>query len=101
MSVNAPKFRVSYQILDSTNQIEDKSNLHCFAVNAFDVDESKQRLYTAGRDSTVKCWNIAAQNEINYLYSLENHSNWVNDVVLCSPDVCKFISVLIQSELIM
>ena len=82
------KFRVSYQISDKLVNGSETNNAHCFSVNALVIDEPKNILYTAGRDSTVRCWNV--QEKIEHLYSFEHHSNWVNDLVLCNNDICKF-----------
>ncbi|CAH1799827.1 unnamed protein product [Owenia fusiformis] len=40
------------------------------------------RLYTAGRDSIVRIWNTRNAND-PYIQSMEHHTDWVNDVVLC------------------
>lgn len=60
-----------------------------FAKPAFlsKVDSSAHRLYTAGRDSIIRIWSDdpkrAADPDYPYLASMEHHTDWVNDVVLC------------------
>ena len=70
------KVMVSYVIRD---EIEKQ---HRSGVNSVKYDSNTNRLYTAGRDSIVRIWNIKNQKE-PYIQSMEHHTDWVNDVVLC------------------
>ncbi|KAH9278524.1 WD repeat-containing protein 48 [Echinococcus granulosus] len=53
-----------------------------FGVNSLDYDPYQKRLYTAGRDSVIRVWDIKRQSD-PYLQSMEHHADWVNDIVLC------------------
>lgn len=57
------------------------SNKHRLGINALQRDQKSQKLYTASRDATVKIWE--GQNAI---YSLDHHTDWVNDIVLIKND---------------
>ncbi|XP_041474967.1 WD repeat-containing protein 48-like [Lytechinus variegatus] len=70
------KVQVSYVIRD---EVEKK---HRSGVNALQFDPVLNRLYSAGRDSIVRIWNLADEKE-QYVQSMEHHTDWVNDVVLC------------------
>ena len=86
------KLRVSYQIPDNNQEgnedIHNRSReTHCFSINSLVIDEKYDKLYTAGRDSTVRCWDV--KGDIKHLYSYEHHSNWVNDVLICNENIRK------------
>ncbi|XP_011452468.3 WD repeat-containing protein 48 isoform X1 [Magallana gigas] len=51
-------------------------------VNAIQYDPDLQRLYSAGRDSIIRIWDTQAKED-PYLFSMEHHFDWVNDIVLC------------------
>ncbi|XP_041360801.1 WD repeat-containing protein 48-like [Gigantopelta aegis] len=55
---------------------------HRSGVNAVQFDPLLNRLYTAGRDSIVRIWNTHT-NKDPYILSMEHHTDWVNDIVLC------------------
>jgi len=56
---------------------------HRSGVNALQFDSSLNRLYTAGRDSIVRIWNVKSPRQEPYIVSMEHHTDWVNDIVLC------------------
>ncbi|XP_049836290.1 WD repeat-containing protein 48 [Schistocerca gregaria] len=70
------KVQVSFVIRD---EIEKR---HRAGVNSLQYDPHLQRLYSAGRDSIVRIWNCRNMKD-PYLQSMEHHTDWVNDIVLC------------------
>ncbi|XP_033109140.1 WD repeat-containing protein 48-like isoform X2 [Anneissia japonica] len=70
------KVQVSFVIRDETEK------QHRSGINAVQFDPAMNRLYTAGRDSIIRIWNMGNQNE-SYFQSMEHHTDWVNDIVLC------------------
>ncbi|XP_067057172.1 WD repeat-containing protein 48-like [Acropora muricata] len=77
-SLSRRKVTISFVIRD------EEEPLHRSGVNALQLDKSNGRLYSAGRDSIIRCWNTnAAKNQKSYLSSLEHHTDWVNDIILC------------------
>lgn len=100
------KITLSY-VIRSENE-----RYHRSGVNSLQYDPYLGRLYTAGRDSIVRIWNVyntktktltqpgqIVNNHHNnnrsssslssfvsddlYLCSMEHHTDWVNDIVLC------------------
>ena len=71
------KTTISYVI---RNKIE---KYHRSGVNALQFDSNSNRLYTAGRDSIIRIWNVDNPEE-PYVQSMEHHTDWCNDIVLCS-----------------
>jgi len=55
---------------------------HRAGVNSLQFDPFLNRLYTAGRDSIIRIWNVQNPNA-PYVQSMEHHTDWVNDVQLC------------------
>ena len=51
------KVTVSYVIRD------EEEPLNRSGVNALRIDPGTRRLYTAGRDSIIRCWDISSQDE--------------------------------------
>ena len=45
-------------------------------VNSLQFDAYLNRLYTAGRDSIIRIWNVR-NNQDPYLQSMEHHTDWV------------------------
>lgn len=54
-------------------------------VNSLQFDPLMNRLYSAGRDSIVRIWNCNPNKASKdcYWQSMEHHTDWVNDIVLC------------------
>ncbi|CAE1259792.1 WDR48 [Acanthosepion pharaonis] len=72
------KVQVSFVIRDEVERY------HRSGVNALQYDPVLNRLYSAGRDSIIRIWNTRANsNRDPYIQSMEHHTDWVNDVVLC------------------
>lgn len=70
------KVAVSFSIRD---EVEPKNRL---GINCLQYDSKLNRLFTAGRDSIIRCWNTD-EVENPYLHSFEHHTDWVNSLVLC------------------
>uniref|UniRef100_A0A8B9JF77 WD repeat-containing protein 48 n=1 Tax=Astyanax mexicanus TaxID=7994 RepID=A0A8B9JF77_ASTMX len=71
------KVQVSYVIRDEV----EKHNRN--GVNALQLDPALNRLFTAGRDSIIRIWSINQHKQDPYIASMEHHTDWVNDIVLC------------------
>ncbi|XP_016374320.1 WD repeat-containing protein 48-like [Sinocyclocheilus rhinocerous] len=71
------KVQVSYVIRDEV----EKYNRN--GVNALQLDPALNRLFTAGRDSIIRIWSINHHKQDPYIASMEHHTDWVNDIVLC------------------
>ncbi|XP_031553302.1 WD repeat-containing protein 48-like [Actinia tenebrosa] len=72
------KVSVSFVIRD------EEEKRHRSGVNALQYDCNTTRLYSAGRDSIIRCWNVKHERiKDPYIASLEHHTDWVNDIVLC------------------
>uniref|UniRef100_A0A2K6FIV7 WD repeat-containing protein 48 n=1 Tax=Propithecus coquereli TaxID=379532 RepID=A0A2K6FIV7_PROCO len=71
------KERVSYVIRDEV----EKYNRN--GVNALQLDPALNRLFTAGRDSIIRIWSVNQHKQDPYIASMEHHTDWVNDIVLC------------------
>nr|XP_002127032.1 WD repeat-containing protein 48 [Ciona intestinalis] len=79
-SLSRKKIQVSFVIRDAVEKYNRSG------VNALQVDPSINRLYTAGRDSIIRIWNInepERKETDHYVGSMEHHTDWVNDIVLC------------------
>ncbi|XP_054266691.1 WD repeat-containing protein 48-like [Macrosteles quadrilineatus] len=70
------KVQVSFVIRDEVEK------QHRAGVNSLQYDPTLQRLYSAGRDSIIRTWNCK-QPKDPYIQSMEHHTDWVNDIVLC------------------
>ncbi|KAK7864940.1 hypothetical protein R5R35_004930 [Gryllus longicercus] len=70
------KVQVSFVIRDEVER------RHRAGVNSLQYDAHLQRLYSAGRDSIIRIWNCKNMKE-PYIQSMEHHTDWVNDIVLC------------------
>nr|CAB3267709.1 WD repeat-containing protein 48 [Phallusia mammillata] len=80
LAASRKKIQVSYVIRD----VVEKYNRS--GVNALQVDPTNNRLYTGGRDSIIRVWNTESKNQQEadpYVASMEHHTDWVNDIVLC------------------
>ncbi|KAG8233117.1 hypothetical protein J437_LFUL012543, partial [Ladona fulva] len=85
------KVQVSFVIRDEVER------QHRAGVNSLQYDPYTHRLYSAGRDSIIRVWNtkaaalptnssgatVAVPMKDPYIQSLEHHTDWVNDIVLC------------------
>ncbi|KAK9395790.1 WD repeat-containing protein 48-like [Crotalus adamanteus] len=71
------KVQVSYVIRDEV----EKYNRN--GVNALQLDPALNRLFTAGRDSIIRIWSVNQHKQDPYIASMEHHTDWVNDTVLC------------------
>eukprot|EP01102_Stenamoeba_stenopodia_P005147 TRINITY_DN15658_c0_g1_i1.p1 TRINITY_DN15658_c0_g1~~TRINITY_DN15658_c0_g1_i1.p1 ORF type:complete len:354 (-),score=74.41 TRINITY_DN15658_c0_g1_i1:197-1258(-) len=125
------KLRVSYCFRPGDEGLKKINKRHCFGINSLalsydvpptimvdDEDESNDEthehthspnstpcyLFSAGRDSTVRCWDVSSINTkgssnpntaIPHVRSYEHHTDWVNDLfvtkdgrnmVTCSSD---------------
>ncbi|KTF79698.1 hypothetical protein cypCar_00041993 [Cyprinus carpio] len=69
--------QVSYVIRDEV----EKYNRN--GVNALQLDPALNRLFTAGRDSIIRIWSVNQHKQDPYIASMEHHTDWVNDIVLC------------------
>jgi hypothetical protein len=49
------KLRVSYN-LQNSDQVQQQR--HCFGINSLALNEEDGHLYSAGRDSTIRCWDV-------------------------------------------
>ncbi|XP_039249667.2 WD repeat-containing protein 48-like [Styela clava] len=89
-SLSRKKIQVSYIIRDKVEM------LNRSGINALQYDPVANRLFTAGRDSIIRMWDCeSAQKEMDnskkhgkmnrgsYEASMEHHTDWVNDIVLC------------------
>lgn len=70
------KVQVSFVIRDEVEKY------HRSGVNSLQHDPYLGRLYSAGRDSIIRIWNVRNMKD-PYIQSMEHHTDWVNDIVLC------------------
>uniref|UniRef100_A0A8C1XEL1 WD repeat-containing protein 48 n=1 Tax=Cyprinus carpio TaxID=7962 RepID=A0A8C1XEL1_CYPCA len=70
-------FQVSYVIREEV----EKYNRN--GVNALQLDPALNRLFTAGRDSIIRIWSVNQHKQDPYIASMEHHTDWVNDIILC------------------
>ncbi|XP_058801534.1 WD repeat-containing protein 48 [Phymastichus coffea] len=61
---------------------DEKEKKHRAGVNSLQYDTALHRLYSAGRDSIIRIWNCKNMKD-PYMDSMEHHTDWVNDIVLC------------------
>ena len=77
-----PSFQLTVLIRDDPNDLK----CHHNGVNALQYDPYEKRLYSAGRDSVIRAWNVGAsalaKNQLS-TQIMEHHTDWVNDIVLC------------------
>ncbi|TKR57585.1 hypothetical protein L596_030269 [Steinernema carpocapsae] len=81
---------------------EEHEPMHRAAVNSIQFDRQTGRLFTAGSDTIIRVWNTSHLNASDshpidvadpaqkrrflrerYIQSMEHHTDWVNDIVLC------------------
>jgi len=83
--------QVSFVIRD---EVERK---HRAGVNSLQYDAHLNRLYSAGRDSIIRIWNCKNIKE-PYTLSMEHHTDWVNDIVLCCGGRnCEYFYIIISN----
>lgn len=71
------KTQVSFVIRD------EEERRHKAGVSALQLDPVQGRLYSAGRDSIIRVWHTSTNAQDRYIQSMEHHTDWVNDIVLC------------------
>ncbi|XP_065158340.1 WD repeat-containing protein 48 homolog [Atheta coriaria] len=69
---NRKKYQISMVICEA------EERRHRNGVNALQVDPTLDRLYSAGSDSVIR-----VNERDRYAQSMEHHTDWVNDIVLC------------------
>lgn len=74
--VGRKKVQVSFVIRDEVERH------HRSGVSSLQFDPCNQHLYSAGRDSIIRIWNTKNLRD-PYMQSMEHHTDWVNDIVLC------------------
>ncbi|RVE43721.1 hypothetical protein evm_011636 [Chilo suppressalis] len=62
---------------------EEEERRHKNGVSSLQLDPIQGRLYSAGRDGIIRVWNTATGVQDRYIQSMEHHTDWVNDIVLC------------------
>jgi WD40 repeat protein len=70
---------VSFQLPYTCNA--EHANHHRFGINRTVLTSDGKKLVSAGRDGCIKCWDIT-EAEPTILSSLEEHIDWVNDLLL-------------------
>lgn len=75
--VGRKKTQVSFVIREA------EERRHRAGINALQLDSNMSRLYSAGRDSIIRVWNCSQNVQEPYITSMEHHTDWVNDIVLC------------------
>lgn len=71
------KTQVSFVIRD------EEERRHKNGVSSLQLDPIQGRLYSAGRDGIIRVWSTATGVQDRYIQSMEHHTDWVNDIVLC------------------
>ena len=67
---DCPSLQVSFVIRDEGERC------HRAGINSLQYDPFLRRLYTAGRDSIIRIWNVQNAKD-PYLQSMEHHTDWV------------------------
>lgn len=70
---------------------------HRAGVNSLQYDPALNRLYSAGRDSIIRIWNCKNIKE-PYIQSMEHHTDWVNDIVLCCGGKNRKYNIIFRDE---
>lgn len=89
MHIDFISFKVSFVVRD------EQEPKHRAGINSLQYDPNLDRLFSAGRDSIIRTWDCKNIKR-PYYQSLEHHTDWVNDVILCCGGKnCKFLIVLV------
>ncbi|XP_013168847.1 PREDICTED: WD repeat-containing protein 48 homolog [Papilio xuthus] len=76
-SIMRKKTQVSFVIRD------EEERRHKNGVSSLQLDPIQGRLYSAGRDGIIRVWHTGTGTQDRYIQSMEHHTDWVNDIVLC------------------
>ncbi|CAH2058039.1 unnamed protein product, partial [Iphiclides podalirius] len=76
-SMMRKKTQVSFVIRD------EEERRHKNGVSSLQLDPIQGRLYSAGRDGIIRVWHTGSGAQDRYIQSMEHHTDWVNDIVLC------------------
>lgn len=74
------RLRVSYN-LQTHDEVQQR---HCFGINSLAFNEEEGLLFSAGRDSTIRCWDANKLPVPEHTSCFEHHTDWVNDIFLCT-----------------
>lgn len=100
------KLRVSYN-LQNSDQVQHRR--HCFGINSLAINEDEGHLYSAGRDSTVRCWDINKVclfsytriifNSLLFIYVILRikqftHAQYTTHIILFQSRIISFINGL-------
>ncbi|XP_041972569.1 WD repeat-containing protein 48 homolog [Aricia agestis] len=77
MGTMRKKTQVSFVIRD------EEERRHKNGVSSLQLDPIQNRLYSAGRDGIIRVWQAGSGSQDRYVQSMEHHTDWVNDIVLC------------------
>lgn len=77
MGTMRKKTQVSFVIRD------EEERRHKNGVSSLQLDPIQGRLYSAGRDGIIRVWHTGNGVQDRYIQSMEHHTDWVNDIVLC------------------
>eukprot|EP00286_Rhodomonas_abbreviata_P026147 CAMPEP_0181297280 /NCGR_PEP_ID=MMETSP1101-20121128/5154_1 /TAXON_ID=46948 /ORGANISM="Rhodomonas abbreviata, Strain Caron Lab Isolate" /LENGTH=314 /DNA_ID=CAMNT_0023402203 /DNA_START=266 /DNA_END=1207 /DNA_ORIENTATION=+ len=71
--------RVSYVLREETGR-------HRSGINSLVMTRRGDLLYSAGRDATARCWSTGNLSRIRCERTFDEHTDWVNDVVLLADE---------------
>ena len=80
MSGRAERQNVSFMLRSQGRQ-------HRFGVNSLATSQDGKLLYSAGRDASIRCWDVTGASEPSWSGSLEGHTDWVNDLLVCGREL--------------
>ena len=69
--------QIKLKTLHNIHSQQKYSILFRAGVNSLQFDAYLNRLYTAGRDSIIRIWNVRNVQD-PYLQSMEHHTDWVS-----------------------
>lgn len=76
--MNKKKVSISYVIREKGDRC------HRAGINSLQYDPTLDRLYSAGRDSTIRIWDFSDGRSCHFVQAMEHHTDWVNDITLCN-----------------